>query len=169
MSSESKSPQSGPGVRPITWAILAWVLIMVAAIVGAWKGSESRYGAIPKISVATENGHVEVLPFSATDLDGNSYTNPVSEFEIRDERLLTVRLPTELRASTLDVYEMRERGTREYTVEADGPGELLIPTVTDEHGRIEGLAIRSVAIVFSADGEESILNGEWSVGFTHED
>lgn len=165
----SESPKSVPRVRPVTWVILAWVLIMVAAIAGAWKGSESRYGALPEIAVATENGHVEVLPFSATDLDGTSYTNPVGEFEVRDERLLTVRLPTELRTSTLDVYEMRENGVREYTVEAGGPGELLIPTVTDEHGRIEGLAIRAVAIVFSADGAESILNGEWSVRFTYED
>lgn len=165
----SETPKSGPRVRLVTWVILAWVLIMVAAIFGAWKGSESRYGALPEITVATENGHVEVLPFSATDLDGTSYTNPVGEFEIRDERLLTVRLPTELRDSTLDVYELRENGTREYTVEAGGPGELLIPTVTDEHGRIDGVAIRAVAIVYSADGAESILNGEWSVGFTHDD
>lgn len=165
----SETPKSGPRVRLVTWVILAWVLIMVAAIFGAWKGSESRYGALPEITVATENGHVEVLPFSATDLDGTSYTNPVGEFEIRDERLLTVRLPTELRDSTLDVYELRENGTREYTVEAGGPGELLIPTVTDEHGRIDGVAIRAVTIVYSADGAESILNGEWSVGFTHDD
>jgi hypothetical protein len=40
---------------------------------------------------------------------------------------------------------------------------------TPEEGRIEGLAIRAVAIVYAADGSESILNGEWSVRFTYAD
>lgn len=169
MSSHSDAPVTGPRVRPVSWAILAWVIIMVAAIVGAWQGSESRHGAIPSISVATDRSHTEVLPFTATDLEGTSYTNPVGEFTVRGEHTLTVRLPVELRRATLDVYEIREEGTREYTVEADGPGELLVPVTTPDEGRIEGLAIRAVAIVYAADGSETILNGEWSVGVTYED
>lgn len=165
----SDSPTSGPRVRPVTWAILAWILVMSAAILGAWQGSESRYGAVPEITVATERGHLDVLPFTATDLDGTTYTNPVSEFTIHGEDLLTVRLPTELQGSGLEVYEVRERGSREYTVEAGGPGELLVPSATERDGRIEGLVIRTVALVYSSDGAESILNGEWSVGFIHED
>lgn len=167
MSSQSASRESGPRVRPVTWVILAWILIMVSAIVGAWQGSESRYGALPELTVATHRGTLDVLPFTATDLDGTTYTNPVSTFTVRDESELTVRLPTELRTSALDVYEIRERGAREYTVEPGGPGQLLIPVTTEEHGAIEGLVIRAVAIVYSQDGSESVLNGEWSVGFTH--
>lgn len=169
MSTMSDSPVSGPRVRPVTWMILAWVVIMCAAIFGAWQGSESRYGAVPEITVATERGHLDVLPFTATDLEGTTYTNPVGEFTVRDEDLLTVRLSTELQGSALEVYEVREGGAREYTVEADGSGQLLIPTATDEAGRIEGLVIRAVALVYSADGAESVLSGEWSVGFVHED
>lgn len=159
--------RSGPRVRPVTWAILAGVTVLIAAILGAWQGSESRYGALPEITVATERGHLEVLPFTATDLDGSTYTNPVGDLTVTDEELLTVRLPVELRRSTLDVYELREHGVREHTVQAGGPGELLVPVATEEHGRIEGLAIRAVAIVYAADGSESILNGEWSVGFSY--
>ncbi|EFV93215.1 MULTISPECIES: DUF2771 family protein [Dietzia] len=169
MSSLSDAPSTGPRVRPITWAILAWMIIMIAAIVGAWQGSESRYGALPEITVATDRGQEKVLPFTATDLDGNTYTNPVGEFHVQDEHTLTVRLPGELRSATMDVYEVRADGVRDYTVEADGPGQLLVPVTTPEEGRIEGLAIRAVAIVYAADGSESILNGEWSVGFTYED
>ena len=165
----SASDSARPRVRPVTWAILAWVVIMVAAIVGAWKGSESRYGALPEITVATERGHQKVLPFTATDLDGTTYTNPVAEFTLRGERTLSVRLPVELQRATLDVYEMREGGVDERTVEAGGPGQLLVPVTTDESGRLEGLAIRAVAIVYDAAGDESILNGEWSVGFVHAD
>lgn len=169
MISRSTSPASGPRVRPVTWAILAWMLIMIAAIVGAWQGSISRHGAVPEITIATDRGHQSVLPFTATDLDGNTYTNPVGQFTVRDEHTITVRLPVELDAATLDVYEIRERGVREYTVEPGGPGQLLVPVATENEGRIEGLAIRAVAVVYSADGAESILSGEWSVGFTYTD
>ncbi|MEH6382220.1 MAG: DUF2771 domain-containing protein, partial [Dietzia cercidiphylli] len=117
MSSHSDAPASGTRVRPVTWAILAWVIIMVAAIVGAWQGSASRHGAVPAITVATDRDHVEVLPFAATDLDGTSYTNPVGEFTVTGEHTLTVRLPVELRRATLDVYEIRADGFREYTLE----------------------------------------------------
>jgi hypothetical protein len=168
VSSPSDAPSSGPRVRPVTWAILAWMIIMVAAIVGAWQGSVSRHGALPAITVATDRDHVEVLPFTATDLDGTSYSNPVGEFTVRGEHTLTVRLPVELRRATLDVYEIRADGVREYTVGPDGPGELLIPVTLPDEGRIEGLAIRAVAIVYAADGSETILNGEWSVGVTYE-
>ena len=169
MRTRSTAPTSGPRVRPVTWAILAWMLIMVAAIVGAWQGSVSRHGAIPAVTVATDRDHVEVLPFTATDLDGTGYTNPVGAFTIRGEHTLTVRLPVELRDATLDVYEVRADGVREYSVEPGGPGELLIPVTTSDEGRIEGLAIQAVAVVYASDGSESILSGEWSVGFTYED
>lgn len=169
MSPRSAAPISGPRIRPVTWAILAWMTIMIAAIVGAWQGSVSRFGAIPSITVATDRDHVRVLPFTATDLDGTGYTNPVGAFTVRGEHTLTVRLPVELRDATLDVYEVRADGVREYTVEPGGPGELLVPVSTPDEGRIEGLAIQAVAIVYAADGSESILNGEWSVGFTHSD
>lgn len=169
MSSRSESESTVRRVRPVTWAILAWMIIMIAAILGAWKGSESRFGALPEITVATDRGTVSALPFTATDLDGNSFTNPVPEFVVRGEHTLTVRLPTELRQSTLNVYEVREGGTSEYTVEAGTAGELLIPVSTPEYGRIEGLAIRSVPIVYDDSGEPSILNGEWSVSFVYED
>lgn len=169
MTSLSDAPASGPRVRPITWAILAWVVIMIAAIVGAWQGSASRHGALPSITVATDRSQVEVLPFTATDLDGTSYTNPVGEFTVRGEHTLTVRLPVELRRAALDVYEIRADGTREYTIDADGPGELLVPVTTPDEGRIEGLAIRAVALVYAADGSETILSGEWSVGVTYLD
>lgn len=169
MSSYSDAPASGTRVRPVTWAILAWVIIMVAAIVGAWQGSASRHGAVPAITVATDRDHVEVLPFAATDLDGTSYTNPVGEFTVTGEHALTVRLPVELRRATLDVYEIRADGFREYTLEPDGPGELLIPVTLPDEGRIEGLALRAVALVYAADGSETILSGEWSVGITYAD
>lgn len=168
MSPRSESRPSGPRVRPVTWAILAWVIIMIAAILGAWQGSESRHGALPAITVATERGHEKVLPFTATDLDGTTYTNPVAEYTLTGEREIAVRLPVELQRTALDVYEMREGGVAEHTVEADGPGTLRIPVTTEEQGRIEGLAIRAVAMVYTASGDESILNGEWSVGFVHE-
>lgn len=169
MSPRSAAPTSGPRVRPVTWAILAWMIVMIAAIVGAWQGSVSRYGAIPSVTVATDRHHVEVLPFTATDLDGTTYTNPVGVFTVRGEHTLTVRVPVELRDATLNVYEVRADGVREYTVEPGGPGELLIPVTTVDEGRIEGLAIQAVAIVYASDGSESILNGEWSIGFTYED
>lgn len=163
------TPSSGSRVRPITWVIVAWMVIMIAAIVGAWQGTEARYGALPAVTVASDRSQVTVLPFTATDLDGNTFTNPVGEFRVQDERTLTVRLPGELRESTMDVYEVRENGTRDHTIEAGGPGQLLVPVTTPDQGRIEGLAIRAVAIVYAQDGSESILNGEWSVGFTYED
>ena len=169
MSSRSESESTGPRVRPVTWAILAWMIIMIAAILGAWKGSEARFGVLPEITVATDRGTVSALPFTATDLDGNSFTNPVPEFVIRGEHTLTIRLSTELRQSTLNVYEVREGGTSEYTVEAGTAGELLIPVITPEDGPIEGLAIRSVPVVYDGSGEPSILNGEWSVSFVYED
>ncbi|PAY23724.1 DUF2771 domain-containing protein [Dietzia natronolimnaea] len=169
MSSRSTAPASGPRVRPVTWAILAWVLIMIAAIVGAWQGSASRHGSVPSITVATDRDHVEVPPFAATDLDGTSYANPVGRFTISGEHTLTVRLPVELRRATLDVYEVRADGFREYTVEPDGPGELLVPVTLPDEGRIEGLALRAVALVYAADGSETILSGEWSVGFDYAD
>ena len=169
MSSRSESESTGPRVRPVTWAILAWMIIMIAAILGAWKGSEARFGVLPEITVATDRGTVSALPFTATDLDGNSFTNPVPEFVIRGEHTLTIRLSTELRQSTLNVYEVREGGTSEDTVEAGTAGELLIPVITPEDGPIEGLAIRSVPVVYDGSGEPSILNGEWSVSFVYED
>ena len=169
MTTHSDAPQTGHRVRPISWAILAWMIIMIAGIVGAWQGSESRHGALPAFTVATDRGHVEVLPFAATDLDGTSYSNPVSRFTVGDEHTLTVRLPVEVRSATLDVYEIRADGVREYTVEPGGPGQLLIPVTTEDEGRIEGLAIRAVAMVYDPQGAESILSGEWSVGFDYGD
>lgn len=169
MSSRSESESTGRRVRPITWAILAWMVIMIAAILGAWKGSEAQYGALPEITVATDQGSVSALPFTATDLDGNAYTNPVPEFTVQGEHTLTVRLPSALAESTLNVYEVRSDGTREYTVEAGSAKQLLIPVATPEEGRIEGLAIRSVPVILDAQGEPSILNGEWSVAFVYED
>ena len=169
MSSSGNVPASRPRIRPVTWAILAWMVIMIAAIVGAWQGSASRHGAVPAITVASDRGHTEVLPFSATDLDGTSYTNPVGEFTVRGEHTLTVRLPVELRRATLDVYEIRADGERDYTIGADGPGQLLVPVTTPDEGRLEGLVIRAVTFTYAADGSETILNGEWSVGFTYED
>lgn len=169
MTTSSTARSSAFRVRPVTWAILAWVLIMVSAIVGAWQGSESRYGALPRITVATSQGSVDVLPFTATDLDGTTYTNPVAEFTIHDEERVHVRLPTELRTSTLDVVEIREGGVHQRTVQAGGPHSMIIPVRTEEYGAIEGLALRSVALVYAADGSESILTGEWSVGFTYAD
>lgn len=141
---------------------------MISAILGAWKGSESRFGELPEITVATDRGTVTALPFTATDLEGNSYTNPVPEFVVRGEHTLTVRLSTALYQSTLNVYEVRENGTSESTIEAGSTGQLLIPVSTEEGGRIEGLAIRSVPIVYDEAGEPSILNGEWSVSFIYE-
>lgn len=169
MSSRTEAPSSGPRVRPVTWAIVAWMVIMIAAILGAWQGSEARYGSLPEITVASDRGHVSVLPFTATNLDGDTITNPVGHFEVTGEHTLTVRLPGELRESTMDVYEVRAGGSRDYTVEAGGPGQLLIPVTTEDEGRLEGLAIRAVPIVYDANGDESILNGEWSVGFTYEE
>lgn len=169
MSSNSQSGTPGPRVRPVTWAILAWVVIMIAAIVGAWQGSESRHGALPEITVATERGHQKVLPFTATDLDGTTYTNPVAEVTLHGEETIGIRLPVELQRTALGVYEMREDGVHEHTVEAGGPGLLLVPAVTEDLGRIEGLALRAVSMVYDAEGNESILNGEWSVGFVHEE
>ena len=169
MSSRSESESNGRRVRPVTWAILAWMIIMISAILGAWKGSEARFGELPEITVATDRGTVKALPFTATDLDGNSFTNPVPEFVVQGEHTLTVRLSTALRQSPLTVFEVREGGTSEYTVEADTAGELLIPVSTPEEGRIEGLAIRSVPIIYDEAGDPSILNGEWSVSFVYED
>lgn len=169
MSSRNESESTTPRVRPVTWAILAWMLIMIAAILGAWQGSESRFGALPKITVASDRDSVSALPFTATDLDGNSFTNPVPEFTVTSEHTLTVRLSPELVESTLNVFEVREGGTSEYTVEAGSKNQLLIPVTTEEQGRIEGLAVRSVPLVLDAQGETSILNGEWSVAFVYED
>lgn len=169
MSSRSESVSTSRRVRPITWAILAWMFIMISAILGAWKGSEARFGVLPEITVASDRGAVTALPFTATDLDGNSFTNPVPEFVVRGEHTLSVRLSTALVQSTLNVYEVREGGTSEYTVEAGSANQLLVPVSTEEYGRLEGLAIRSVPIVYDANGEPSILNGEWSVSFVYED
>ena len=169
MSSRNESELTGRRLRPATWAILAWMIIMITAILGAWKGSEARFGVLSEITVATDRSTVKALPFTATDLDGNSFTNPVPEFVVRGEHTLTVRLSTELRESTMNVYEVRQGGTNEYIVEAGGAGELLIPVSTPEHGPIEGLAIRSVPIFYDKAGEPSILNGEWSVSFVYED
>lgn len=169
MNARSGTESAGRRVRPVTWAILAWMVIMIAAILGAWKGSEAQYGAVPEITVATDRGSVKALPFTATDLDGNSFTNPVPEFMVHGEKFLTVRLPTTLAESTLNVYEVRSDGTSEYTVEAGSKQQLMIPVTTPENGRIEGLAIRAVPVVYDSQGEPSILNGEWSVGFTYAD
>ena len=169
MTTHSDAPQSRPRVRPVTWAILAWMIIMIAAILGAWQGSESRHGALPTFAVATDREHVEVLPFTATDLDGNTYNNPVTEFPARDSHTLTVRLPAETHDSALEVLELRADGVREYTVEPGGPGQLLIPVTTEDEGRIEGLVIRTVAIVYDQAGAESILSGEWSIGIVYTD
>jgi len=57
----------------------------------------------------------------------------------------------------------------EYTVEAGGPAQLLVPVTTPDEGRLEGLALRSVALVYAGDGSETILNGEWAVSFTYDD
>lgn len=169
MSSRSAASSATPRVRPVTWAIIGWMVIMISAILGAWQGSEARYGALPEVTVATERGTERVLPFSATDLEGNTYSNPVGEFTVHGEHTLSVRLPVELRTSTMDVYEMRTDGVREYTVEAGGPHQLLVPVTTADEGRIEGLAIRAVTVVYTEDGSETVLNGEWSVGFTYDD
>lgn len=170
MTSSSTVVDSGPRVRPVTWVILAWMLIMIAAIVGAWQGSASRYGTVPEITVASQNSTVDVLPFSATDLDGTTYTNPVADFRITGEEIVHLRLPTELRTSTIELLEVRADGDVERTIEAgDAPHSMVIPVETDEHGALEALVLRSVPVVFDDDGTESILTGEWSVGFTYED
>lgn len=168
----SSSPASAPRfrVRVVTWVILAWMLIMVAAIVGAWQGSESRFGKVPQITVASQNDTVRVLPFSATDLDGNTFTNPVGEFTITNEEILHLRLPTELRTSTIELLEVRADGDVERSIQAgDAPHSLVVPVETDEHGAIEGLVLRSVPVVYDDDGNENILTGEWSVGITYAD
>ena len=54
-------------------------------------------------------------------------------------------------------------------MEAGGPHQLLVPVTTADEGRIEGLAIRAVTVVYTEDGSETVLNGEWSVGFTYDD
>lgn len=170
MSSSRPASESGPRVRPVTWVILAWMLIMIAGIVGAWQGSASRFGSVPQVTVASQNDTLRVLPFSATDLDGNTFTNPVGEFTITDEEILHLRLPTELRASTIELLEVRADGDVERSLEAgDSPHSLVIPVETDEHGAIEGLVLRSVPVVYDDDGNENILSGEWSIGFTYSD
>lgn len=169
MSSRSETPSTGPRVRPVTWVILAWMIITIAAIVGAWKGSEARYGAIPEIAVATDRGHLGVLPYEAADLSQNSYTNPMGEFDLSDQKAFTVRLPGELQTSTLNVLEFRAEGENEYTVEPDGSGHLRIPVTTPDGGRIDGLVITGTAFVYAADGSEDFLSGEWAVNFTYSD
>lgn len=170
MTASSPTAASRPRVRAVTWVILAWMLIMVAAIVGAWQGSESRYGTVPQITVASQNDTVRVLPFSAADLDGNTVTNPVGEFTITNEEILHLRLPTELRTSTIELLEIRADGDVERSLQAgDAPHSLVVPVETDEHGALEGLVLRSVPVVYDDDGNENILSGEWSVGFTYAD
>ncbi|MFL0580386.1 DUF2771 family protein [Dietzia sp. 179-F 9C3 NHS] len=168
MSSTSTSESSRRRIRPVTWAILAWMVIMIAAILGAWQGSESRHGALPEITVTTERGHQKVLPFTATDLDGNTFTNPVAEYRVHDEGVIGVRLPSELRRAALAVVEMRENGVHEREIQPGGPGQLRIPVMSDDLGRLEGLAIMAGTLVYNADGEETLLNGEWSVGFLYD-
>lgn len=169
MSSRSQDPSTSPRVRPVTWVILAWVIIMIAAIVGAWQGSEARYGAVPEITVATDRGHQKVPPYEATDLGQNTYSNPVAEFELNGQDAFAVRLPVELHSSPLNIREIRAGGDHDRTVEPDGSGHLRIPVTTPELGRIEGLVIQSAAFVYAADGSEDILSAEWSVRFTHRD
>lgn len=140
---------------------------MFAAIFGAWQGSESKYGKLPEITVATDQGSVSALPYLAADLDGNTYTNPAPEFVIQNECLLTVRLGTELTNSQLSVIELREDGEREYMVSANTARELLIPVETADEGPIGGLVIKSVAEIYDANGETNFLTGEWSVGFDY--
>ena len=167
MTSSSAPDSSAPRIRPITWAILAWMLIMFAAIFGAWQGSESKYGKLPEITVATDRGSVSALPYLAADLDDNTYTNPAPEFVIQNECLLTVRLGTELTNSQLSVIELREDGEREYMVSANTAGELLIPVETADEGPIGGLVIKAVPRIYDANGEANALTGEWSVGFDY--
>ena len=108
MSSRDTTASSRPRVRPVTWIIAAWMILMIALIVGAWKGSESRFGAIPRITVATGTEHMQVLPNAATDLDGTTYTNPVPAMPLGARQQVSVRLPVELERTTLMVFEMRD-------------------------------------------------------------
>ncbi|PTM85823.1 hypothetical protein C8N39_1093 [Dietzia psychralcaliphila] len=79
VSSRNESELTGRRLRPATWAILAWMIIMITAILGAWKGSEARFGVLSEITVATDRSTFKALLFTATDLDDNSFTNPVPE------------------------------------------------------------------------------------------
>lgn len=142
---------------------------MIAAIVGAWKGSEARYGAIPEITVSTPYEQLKVPPYEATDLSQNTYSNPVAEFEVSGASSFTVRLPVELESSPLTVREIRADGEHSYTVEPDGSGRLRIPVTTPDKGRIDGLVIQSAAFVYAEDGSEDVLSSEWSVRFLHRD
>lgn len=155
------SSTRSPGVRPITWAILAFMLISTAAIIGAWRGSESRYGAVPEVVAASDSGRVTILPYTATDLDGNSYTNPIPQIALADDQTLVVRLPVELQRTRVQVFEVRELGETE-TDHEDMLTGLVLPVV-NERGRLTGLAIRGLPAVYAADGSESILQGEWAL------
>ena len=169
MSSRSEAPSTTPRVRPVTWVILAWMIITIAAIVGAWQGSESRYGAIPEITIATDRGRLDVLPYEAADLNQNSYTNPAGEFDLSKQETFSVHLPGELQTSALNIVEFRAEGENQYTVEPDGAGRIRIPVTTPDGGRIEGLVITATAYIYAEDGSEDFLSGEWTVKFTYQD
>jgi len=59
------------------------------------------------------------------------------------------------------VFEVRTGG-EEQLEPPRGESPVLVPVTTDR-GRLTGLVVRGVPGVYSADGSESILNGEWSV------
>lgn len=160
MTASDHSPRL-PRVRPITWAILAFMVISTAAILGAWQGSESRYGAVPEVVAGSDTGLVKVLPYTATDLDGNTYTNPIPQLTLADDQSLVVQLPVELQRTRLQIFEVRDGGETEIDHEETITG-LVLP-VRNERGRLTGLAIRGLPAVYAADGSESIMQGEWAV------
>lgn len=159
----SPSTSARRRVRPITWAILAWMLIMIAGIVGAWQGSEAKFGAVPTLHASTTGELIEVPPFAAGDLDGQVYENPIPEIDLESDGLLSLRMPSEINRVSHWVFEIRDGEQFErYIPAGEGDTHVLVDATTD-NGRLEGVSVRATPTALDSEGEETAFDAEWAV------
>lgn len=155
-------------VRPISWLILAVCFLLIVAILGAWKGSSELNGRIPEVRFSTDQWtlHAEPVywntPFEEGG-EGKQFVRPLS-----DGQNVSVGLPGELRRATVTVFATRQLADGEPTtdVQTHSPGSaetLSFPAVTEE-GTLRELVVSSGSVTaLDADGEETLLGGEWAL------
>lgn len=155
-------------VRPVSWLILAVCFLLIVAILAAWRGSAELNGRIPQVRFATDQWTLQAEPvFWNTPFDnggaGKQFVRPLSE-----KQNVSVGLPGELNRATVTVFVTRQIGQEESTTEVQTytpgtAGTLSFPGVTDQ-GMLRELVVSSGSITaLDADGQETLLGGEWSL------
>ena len=136
---------------------------MVAAIAGAWQGTEARYGVVPTLHASTVDDLIEVPPFAASDLDGQVYENPIPQIPLEADGLLSIRMPSEVARVPHWVFEIRDGEQFERFIPAGEGGTHILVDATTENGRLDAVSVTAQPTGFDADGEETAFAAEWAI------